>query len=165
MLSTLRDLVAHKNHANASFLKAINQNERVAADPEVLELLHHILIANRFWICTVRGVPYVPEQEIGTERTYGSLADAYQRTHREEAAWLGGVTDSECAATLVHPSIPGGRCSVAQALLQVCMHSHGHRAQIATLLRRQGVVPPQTDFILWLTGRPEAEWADTRAGK
>lgn len=160
MLSTLRDLVAHKAHANASLLKLINQNESVAADLEILDLLHHILIANRFWSCTVRGVPFVPGQETSTARSYESLAEAYRRTQEEEAAWLEGATDADCARILAHPSIPGGHCSVAQALLQVCMHSHGHRAQIATLLRRHGVVPPQTDFILWLTGRPEAEWVD-----
>ena len=34
--------------------------------------------------------------------------------------------------------------SVAEALLQVCMHSHGHRAQVATRLRQHGAVPPPT---------------------
>ena len=47
---------------------------------------------------------------------------------------------------------------VLQAYVQVCLHSHGHGAQCAKLLRKHGGVPPQTDFILWLAGRPEAEW-------
>jgi hypothetical protein len=55
--------------------------------------------------------------------------------------------------------IPGGRCTVAQAVMQVCMHSHGHRAQCAKLLRWHGGVPPMTDFILWLASRPAAEGA------
>jgi uncharacterized damage-inducible protein DinB len=55
--------------------------------------------------------------------------------------------------------IPGGKCSVAQALMQVCMHSHGHRAQCAKLLRRHGGLPPMTDFISWLEARRIAEWA------
>jgi uncharacterized damage-inducible protein DinB len=160
MLSTLRDLVAHKSHANASLLKVISQNESVAADRDILDLLHHILIANRFWICTVRSVPFVPDQETSAARSYESLAEAYRRTQDEEAGWLEGATDADCARVLTHPSIPGAHCSVTEALLQVCMHSHGHRAQIATLLRKHGVVPPPTDFILWLTERPEAEWED-----
>ena len=155
MLSTLRDLIAHKGHANAALLRVVHQNESVAADPQVLDLLHHILVANRFWCCTVRGVPFVPEQEMATPRSFESLAEAYRRTQQEEAAWLEGATDADCAAILTHPSIPGGQCSVAQAVLQVCMHSHGHRAQIAMLIRRHGVVPPQADFILWLAGRPD----------
>ena len=54
---------------------------------------------------------------------------------------------------LEHPLIPGGRCSVAQALMQVCLHSHGHRAQLAKLLRGHEIVPPQSDFIVWLHHR------------
>jgi uncharacterized damage-inducible protein DinB len=43
-------------------------------------------------------------------------------------------------------------------LMQVCLDPHAHRAQIARMLRRHGAVPLQTDFILWLTGRPRPEW-------
>jgi len=162
MLGTLRELVAHKAHANASLFNLAYQNERVALDPEILDLLHHILVANRFWTCTLRGVPFVADQEMSVARSCESLAEAYRRTQEEEAAWLESATDADCAATLAHPFIPGGQCSVAQALLQVCMHSHWHRAQIAKLVRRHGVVPPPADSILWLTGRPKAEW-DRRA--
>jgi uncharacterized damage-inducible protein DinB len=42
---------------------------------------------------------------------------------------------------------------VAQAIVQVCMHSQGHRAQCAKMLRRLGGAPPMTDFILWLANR------------
>jgi uncharacterized damage-inducible protein DinB len=38
--------------------------------------------------------------------------------------------------------------------MQVCLHSHGHRAQAAKMLRRLGGEPPATDFILWLANRP-----------
>ena len=147
MLSTLRGLVAHKGHANASLLKVVIQSEAAAADPEILDLLHHILVANRFWCCAIRGVPFVQDQEMSTARSPEALAEAYGRTQEEETAW------------------PGGRCSVAEALLQVCMHSHGHRAQIARLIRRHGVAPPQADFILWLAGRPEAEWGGGASGQ
>jgi uncharacterized damage-inducible protein DinB len=164
MLSALRDLVAHKGHANASLFRLVRENPSLAADPEILELLHHILIANRFWICAVRGVPFVPDQELSGARSCESLAEACRRIQQEEAAWLEDATDADCAAILAHPSIPGGQCSVAQALLQICMHSHGHRAQIAKLLRGHGIVPPQADFILWLVDRPEAEWVGQPPG-
>ncbi len=42
MLEMLRDLVAHKGHANAALLTAIRQNPTAASDPELWELLHHI---------------------------------------------------------------------------------------------------------------------------
>jgi hypothetical protein len=47
---------------------------------------------------------------------------------------------------------------VAQAYMQVCMHSHGHRSQCATRLRALGGEPPVTDFIVWLNERPAPAW-------
>ena len=54
MLEMLRDLVAHKGYADAALLTAIRRSASVASDPEVWELLHHMLLANRFWWVTTR---------------------------------------------------------------------------------------------------------------
>jgi hypothetical protein len=59
---------------------------------------------------------------------------------------------------LRHPDVPNGRCAVWQAFIQVCLHSQGHRAQCAKLLRQHGSVPPATDFIEWVGSRPGPEW-------
>jgi uncharacterized damage-inducible protein DinB len=77
----------------------------------------------------------------------------------QEFDWLAGATHADLARVMRDPQIPGGACSVAQALMQVCLHSHGHRAQCAKLLRRHGGQLPMTDFIAWLVARPPAEWA------
>lgn len=162
MLGLLRDLVAHKGHANAAFLAAVRRSEAASADGDVLDLLHHILLANRFWISAVRRVPFGAAQEASVSRTLGSLLEAFRATQDEELTWLASATDGDCAATLTDPLIPGGACSIGEAFVQVCMHSHAHRAQIAKLLRRHGAVPPQADFILWLMERRQPEWARPR---
>ncbi len=158
MLEMLRDLVAHKGHANAALLTAIRQNSTAASDPELWELLHHILLANRFWLVTVLGLPFVHEDEARPAPSFDVLTQRYGSTQTQEATWLATATDGDLERILEGALIPNGKCSVAQAFMQVCMHSHGHRAQCAQLLRRHGGVPPATDFILWLTSRPRAEW-------
>ena len=159
MLEMLRDLVAHKGHATAAVLGAIRQNDAAASDPELCELLHHVLIANRFWLLTVLELPFVFENESRPSSSFGALIQRYRSTQEQESTWLAGATEADLGRVLESPLIPGGRCSVSQALMQVCMHSHGHRAQCAKLFRRHGGVPPMTDFILWLASRPTAEWA------
>jgi uncharacterized damage-inducible protein DinB len=161
MLDTLRDLVAHKGYANAALLCVTQQNAAAAADAELSELLHHILLANRFWLVKVLDLPFHIEHEA---RPFGSSDDMVQRyaeTQDQESAWLAAATDGDLDRIVEEPRIPGGRCSVAQAFLQVCLHSHGHRAQAAKLLRRHEVVPPTLDFILWLASRPAAAWPGT----
>ena len=165
MLEMLRDLVAHKGHADAALLTAIRQNPTAASDPELCELLHHILLANRFWLLTVLGLSFVYEDEARPSPSFDALIQRYGSTQAQEAAWLETATELDLARILEDALIPTGRCSVSQAFMQVCMHSHGHRAQCAKLLRRHGGVPPPTDFILWLTSRPGAEWAGTSTGE
>ena len=153
MLDMLRDLVAHKGHANDLLLSAIHQYEAAVSDPEITELLHHILIANRFWLLAVMELPFVLEDESRPSSSFDELAQRYRSIHDQESAWLASATDTDLARELRDPLIPGGRCSVSQALMQVCLHSHGHRAQCAKMLRRHGGTPPATDFIVWLATR------------
>jgi uncharacterized damage-inducible protein DinB len=159
VLEMLRDLVAHKGHANAALLGAIRQNDAAASDPELCELLHHILIANRFWLLAVLGVPFVFEDESRPSSSLDALIQRYCSTQHQESTWLATASEPDLARVLESPLIPGGKCSVSQGFMQVCMHSHGHRAQCAKLFRRHGGVPPMTDFIVWLASRPTAEWA------
>jgi len=164
MLEMLRDLIAHKGHANAALLNAIRQNGAAASDPELGELLHHILLANRFWLLTVLGLPFVYDDEARPSASIEALIQRYGTTHAQEAVWFETATEGDLARILEDGLIPNGSCSVAHAFMQVCLHSHGHRAQCAKLLRRHGGVPPPTDFILWLTNRPAAEWAGAVGG-
>ena len=154
----LQDLIHHKGHANAALLKAIRQHETAAQDPELRKLLHHIILANRFWLCLSLGLPFAVEAESQVPDSLEAIAVLYRETHAQEVEWIAQVQDAELARTLETPFIPGHSYTVAQALMQVCLHSHGHRAQCATRLRLLGGAPPSMDFILWLKERPAPDW-------
>lgn len=164
MLDMVRDLVGHQGYANAALLQAIGQHPPAASDTEILRLLHHILIANRFWMLTIQGLPFVHEDEARAAASFDALVDRYRTTQEQETEWLATATESALARVLVDPLIPGGRCTVVEAFLQVCLHSQGHRSQCATLLRRHGGVPPAADFILWVVDRPHADWREVSGG-
>ena len=157
-LDLLRDLVAHKDYANAAFLSSVQRSDDAARDPEVCELLHHVLVSNRFWVSAVLGLPFSVEEEVRSSRTLSELVKGFRETQEMETAWFQRAGAADLARIIEGALIPGGTRTVAQALLQVCLHSHGHRAQCAKLLRRHGVTPPATDFIVWVGSRDEAEW-------
>jgi uncharacterized damage-inducible protein DinB len=158
MLTLLRDLTAHKGYANATLLNAIRQHDAAASDLALRTLLHHILIANRFWLLTCLSEPFLREQESRIPDSLDPLIAMYRATHDREAGWLADVDESELGRVLENPFVPGGRCSVSDALVQVSLHSQGHRSQCATMLRQLGGTPPATDFILWVRSRTEPEW-------
>jgi uncharacterized damage-inducible protein DinB len=153
MLQMIRDLVAHKAHANTLLLNAVREHPAAASDAEIIGLLHHILVANRFWFLTICGEPFVLQRETADAASLDVLIELYAATQREEATWTARATDEDLERLLENAMIPGGRCTVAQGIVQVCMHSQGHRAQIAKMLRRHGGTPPMTDFISWLGER------------
>jgi uncharacterized damage-inducible protein DinB len=157
-LVMLQDLIHHKGYANASLLKAIRRHEPVAQDPELRKLLHHIILANRFWLRLILRLPFAVEEESRTPESFEAVAAQYRETHSQEVEWLTQVQEPELARVLETPFIPDFSCSVAQAMMQVCLHSHGHRAQCAIRLRLLGGAPPNMDFILWLKDRPPPEW-------
>lgn len=150
MLRMMRDLIAHKASANTLMLTAIRDHPEASRDPELRELLHHILVSNRFWTLKCLGRPFDRAQETIVPATLDELIGTYDATQRDEKTWMDGATEAEMARTIDSPLIPGARCTVAQAMMQVCMHSQGHRSQCAKMLRRLGGTPPMTDFILWL---------------
>lgn len=158
MLLMLQNLIHHKGYANASLLKAIRQHEMAAQDPELRNLLHHIILANRFWLSLILGLPFAVEDESRIPESLEAVAAQYRETHAQEVEWASQAQEVDLARTLESPLIPARSCSVAEALMQVCLHSHGHRAQCAAILRLLGGAPPTLDFILWLQERPAPDW-------
>jgi len=158
MITMLQDLIRHQGHVNASMLRAIRRHEATAQDLELRRLMHHILLANRFWLALTLGQPFALEAESQVPGSIDTLAGRFQETHTRELAWILGVQESDLARRIETPFFPGSSFSVEEAWMQVCMHSHGHRSQCATRLRSLGGTPSSLDFILWLKDRPAAEW-------
>ena len=158
MLAMFQDLVRHKVHANAALLKAIAEHEAASRDADLRTLLHHVILANRFWFSLMRGVPFDPKEESRVPDSLQEITQLYRSTHTEELAWIAAIQKEDLDRTIETPFIPGQTFSIEQALLQVCMHSHGHRAQCASRLRQLGGIPPPLDFILWLKDKPAPDW-------
>jgi len=146
MIDLLHDLIRHKAYANAALLKAIRRHEPAAQDPELRKLLHHIILADRFWLLLTLGRPFLQEEESPVPESLEAIAARYRETHTQELDWWSRLRESDLARTLETSFIPGHRYSIAQAAMQVCMHSHGHRAQCAARLRLLGGTPPAMDL-------------------
>jgi len=159
MLAMIRDLVQHKNYANAILLNAILGHEQASADAELRGLLHHVILANRFWLSLFLDQPFDVNRESQVPPSMRDVAGLYRQTYDRELDWIRGINDSDLQRALTTPFIPDRTFSLGEAAMQVCLHSHGHRSQCATRLRILGGEPPPMDFILWLKDRACAEWS------
>lgn len=159
MLDLLRDLIQHKAFVNASLLRAIQQYQPAAQDEELQKLLHHIIVANRFWLKLILNLPFVIEEESRMPESLEAIEALYKETHTQEMEWASQAKESDLGIRLESSFIPGRSFSVAEAVVQVCMHSHGHRAQCVIRLRQLGGTPPALDYITWLKERPSPYWS------
>jgi|SRR4051812_1463450 len=154
----VEDLVRHKWYANAAYLAAVCQHESARQDEELRKLFLHILVANRFWLFLTLGRDFQRESESRFPDSLDPLIESYKETATLELAWLSRCDDAELNRQLVTAWLPGKSFTVSQAVMQICLHSHGHRSQSASRLRSLGATPPPTDYILWVRDRPSPDW-------
>lgn len=158
MLNMIDELIRHKWWANDNLLRAIAQHEAAAQDEELRKLQHHILIANRYWLLLTLGETWNDAKERLVPEGMDALMERFEQTERTEMEWLAKLTDAELERLLQPRALPDFKVTVAQAVMQVCLHSHGHRSQCATRLRALGGTPLPMDFVLWAKERAtEAE--------
>ncbi len=158
MVAIFGELFHHQAHADASLLMAIKRHQAASNDQELRKLFHHILVAHRFFIHLCQGLPFSVEAENIVPATLDEIVAGFQATQVQELVWLDQLEASDLARVLETQYIPGGQATVGEALTQVCLHSHGRRAQCATRLRMLGGEPPLTDYIFWVKDRPYPAW-------
>lgn len=154
----LIDLFHHQASSDASLLNAIRKHNIAANDPDLRSLLHHTLLAHRFWLYLILQMPFDVQQESNMPASLGEVAARYRETQTLENKWLDTLQESDLARLLESPHFAGRRIALSEGMMQVCMHSQGHRSQAAARFRSLGGEPPPTDFIFWLKDRPAPVW-------
>src|SRR5579864_8431998 len=118
-VANMEDLVRHKWHANAAVLGAVCRHGDARRDEELRVLLHHILIANRFWLFLTLGREFDRETEARVPETLEPLIHQFMKTEALEMEWLPFCTEAELSRQLVTPRLPGQIFTVEQAFMQI----------------------------------------------
>ena len=160
MLTFLRDLLAHAEWANAVFFHAWNKSP-ARDNEEMRNRVGHIIGVQQGFLSVLRGEqPGGPPG--GPPPTFDALKTRAQNVHaglRDFAVALG----ADSLARIVRiPWFPEPPCniSVAEALVQVAMHTQHHRGQCMTRLKDFGGEPKNVDWIIWLwKQKPQGRWS------
>jgi uncharacterized damage-inducible protein DinB len=159
MVEFLRDLLAHAEWANAVFFHTWGKSP--ARDHEELRTrVDHILMVQQVFLSFLRGEP-AGGLAAGPPPTFEELQTRARTSHtglREFAATLKPET-LERTVRIPFFSDPPCVITVAQAIVQVAMHTQHHRGQCMTRLKDFGGEPKNVDWIIWLwKQKPEARW-------
>jgi uncharacterized damage-inducible protein DinB len=160
MLAFLRDLVAHAEWANAVFFHAWGKSP-ARDQEEMCRRVGHIIGVQQGFLAMLRGEP-AAEPPDGPTPSFDDLKALAVTSHaglRDFAAALGpeGLTRA-----VQVPWFPDPPCviTVAEALVQVAMHTQHHRGQCMTRLKDFGGEPKNVDWIIWLwKQKPSGRWS------
>jgi uncharacterized damage-inducible protein DinB len=158
MTDDLAALFAYNRWADARLLEACRSvpADRYAAEvvpgwPSLRSTVAHLAGAADIWIRRFLGqdvTTFVAESDLpAVDDAARLLASAQERFERLVA----GLTPEELAASLTYKNIKGQVMTAPRwaILRHVVNRATYHRGQAASKLKRLGVEPPVTDFILW----------------
>ncbi len=160
MLTFLRDLMAHSEWANAVFFHAWAKSP--ARDHEEMrQRVGHVIGVQSGFLAIFRGeAPGGPPS--GPPASFEALKARAETSHAAMREFMAGLQPESLSRTVRIPWFPDPPCilTIADALVQVAMHSQHHRGQLMTRLKDFGGEPKNVDWIIWLwKQKPQARWS------
>jgi uncharacterized damage-inducible protein DinB len=141
----LKKLFEYNDWANKRVLELL-QKEKVD-DEKIFTLMSHVLAAELLWLKRI--VPSDQMYEIWKMYTLEELFNMQQISSNN---WLAFIRSSHSFTNNIAYKNTKGQnyvSEVSSILIHVVNHATYHRGQIAMLLRQKGIVPVDTDFIIY----------------
>ena len=158
----MNSLVTHLNYdrwANRALLDAASALEREAftrplggSFPSVHLTFVHILWAESLWLARWQARSFAAAIDPEAYPTAQSLDHALEAVHAEQLAFLSGTSDSSFDRPITYVNFQGQAWAypLRQMVQHLVVHSAFHRGQVASLLRQLGLVPPHTDYLVYV---------------
>lgn len=122
--------------------------KQVVRDEKILSIIGHVLAAQFIWLNRIKGLPKSPYK---LWHNY-SLEEVLAMGEEAGRNWLEFIEATEnFNRELTYTNYVGDPYvnNVEHIMIHLVNHSTYHRAQVALLLRQQGLEPVNTDFITY----------------
>lgn len=158
MIGLLRGLLGHQEWADAIFFHTWGGSS-VQDDQELLQRTQHLLAVQEAFLGVLKGQEAVPEA--AAPEPFDLLRSRCHANHEIFRALGRGLDETTLSRTVRVPWFPDPPClvSVADALVQVCLHTQHHRGQNMSRLKVLGASAKNVDYIIWLwKQKPAGRW-------
>jgi uncharacterized damage-inducible protein DinB len=140
-----RNLFEYNNFYNQQLADLILNNREVVTE-KTIKLINHIINAHEIWNDRIRILQ--PNISPWVQRPLDHLRN-FDNANLEGTTSILDYQDIENRVT--YKTFKGELFSnrISDMLFHIVNHSTYHRAQIATEVKQQGIVPPATDYIFY----------------
>lgn len=147
-------LFQYNDWANQLILQAISDLEE---PDEALYRFTHLILCQENWMRRVRGESTTGLSWLGPIYPFDQCEQEWMTSLQVWLDFLETAQEEDLARVVEYQSTEGPKFSstLQEIVVQLNNHSVHHRAQIARLVRQQGQVPPQTDYIFYTRRREE----------
>jgi uncharacterized damage-inducible protein DinB len=160
MLAFLRDLLAHAEWANAVFFHAWGKSP-AREHEEMRRRVEHIIGVQQAFLSVLRGESFGWPPD-GPPPSFDALKARAETCHDGLRDFAAALQPETLTQKVRIPWFPDPPCviAVAEALVQLAMHTQHHRGQCMTRLKDFGGEPKNVDWIIWLwKQKPQPRWS------
>lgn len=148
MKKHFRDLIQYNDWANMRVLITLEQSD--FKNERLLQLFSHLISAQIIWLNRIKDIPTSP---FPLWEQY-KLRELRTMTEESTTNWLNYMDHHkfETFEEMIfykNSSEKKFENTIREVITHVVNHSTYHRAQIATLLKEEGIEPPVTDYIVY----------------
>jgi uncharacterized damage-inducible protein DinB len=160
MLTFLRDLLAHAEWADAVFFHTWGKSP--ARDHEEMRRrVDHIVGVQQGFLAILRDETSGRPPD-GPPSSFEDLKARAPAVHAAVRDFTAALQPEGLSRTVRIPWFPEPPCviTVAEALVQMALHTQHHRGQCMTRLKDLGGEPKNVDWIIWLwKQKPQGRWS------
>jgi uncharacterized damage-inducible protein DinB len=164
-MNALLEQLNYDRWANLRLIDAMNEldsqsfRRKIASSfPSVHQTLVHILWAEELWLERWQGRSFVPSLDPEDFPSLQSVRTKLLDIHAKQLQFLTGLPADAADRVVGYVNFRGERWdyTLRQMVQHLAMHSVYHRGQLATLLRQLGLIPPSTDYLVFVDDKSSA---------
>lgn len=148
MIEHYLHLFEYNDWANNLILKSIYENK--FTDPKIFSIFSHVIIAQVLWLNRINKETY-EFKDFWQLLTREELFNISKKSTHDWKSFIQGHNDGDLQTEVSYVNSKGNKYknTLSQIMTHVINHSTYHRAQIASLLRAENIIPPLTDYIAY----------------
>jgi uncharacterized damage-inducible protein DinB len=147
IVSYFQKLFEYDDWANQRVLDALDGLKE--KEEKLKKITAHLFMAQRIWLS--RMIPDKVSMPSSAELEPGGYRSAAGELKNCWDEYLPSLTEEKLASKIAYKSLKGVafETSLVDILTQLIIHGSYHRGQIASLIKKAGGTPPETDYIVF----------------